>query len=141
MCPATMALLWSACLRASALLSLAVKPVSERCFAPANPSLAMQVYASYKYRRDFAEVAKAEGRAVQLLEPLQQEAAARGWVQGPLGAGAAVGPSGGSGERKTALDRPTMRQAIAWEFALRAIHEREVSPGRAESHGIASMPP
>ena len=103
-------------------------PVSRRARAGPGPAphvpcrpcrAAPQVYASYKYRRDFAETAKAGGRLLELLRPLPREAARRGAVEGPAGG-------------QLTLDAPSMRQAIAWELALHAIHGREVG-GRGAS--------
>lgn len=89
-----------------------------REYASHDPAL--QVYASYRYRRDFAETAKAGGRLAALLQPLLREAALQGAVEGPAEGGA---------QGALPLDPPTMRQAIAWELALHAIHQREVRPG------------
>lgn len=84
----------------------------------------VQVYASYRYRRDFAEVAKAGGDAVAALRPLSLDVARSGeW--GPLPSSSA--DSRGEGAQAARLDPPAMRQAIAWEFVLRAIHAKEVS--------------
>lgn len=112
------------------------------CDASPWPVCDAQVYASYRYRRDFAEVAKGGSQGVErLLRPLPRAAAAAGAVgaEGAPGSsvhssslhaggggGGAAGGVGGSLE----LDPPSMRQAIAWEFALRAIHQREVRRGK-----------
>ena len=109
-----------------------------------------QVYASYKYRRDFAEVAKAGGALLGMLWPLPRDAASRGAVQGPPGnnstSTSGSGSSSSSSKRgveggvETRLDPPNMRQAVAWEFVLRAIHEREVGDGCGTAgHGTAVL--
>ncbi|GAB4814711.1 hypothetical protein N2152v2_001757 [Parachlorella kessleri] len=106
------------------------------------------VYASYKYRRDFAEVAKAGARLLGMLRPLPREAASRGAVPGPPGTGlpptnGSISTSdGGGGVDTTPLDPPSMRQAVAWEFVLRAIHEREELAAEQrlrEEHGAQSV--
>ncbi|KAK9915278.1 hypothetical protein WJX75_007018 [Coccomyxa subellipsoidea] len=76
----------------------------------------MQVYASYKYRRDLAEAAKVTGimgRSRQLKRSEAEHLLADevGWGDG--------------GEADVALDPPTVRQAIGWSFALRNIRRME----------------
>lgn len=78
----------------------------------------MQVYASYKHRRDFAEVAKANGKLGDMLVHLPQEAEIEGVYPG-FGVSSNEVPG-------VPLDAPSMRQSIAWEFALRAMHLKEV---------------
>lgn len=69
--------------------------------------LRAQVYASFTYRRDFAEVIKGGLQAGQ-LRPLDEASARSGQVAA------------------AALGAPEMRQSMAWEFVLRAIREQEV---------------
>ncbi|BDA43750.1 probable chaperone protein DnaJ at C-terminar half [Coccomyxa sp. Obi] len=76
----------------------------------------MQVYASYKYRRDLADAAKVAGimgRSRQLRRSEAEHLLADevGWGDG--------------GEADVALDSPTVRQAIGWSFALRNIRRLE----------------
>ncbi|KAK9814057.1 hypothetical protein WJX72_000065 [[Myrmecia] bisecta] len=75
----------------------------------------MQVYASYTYRRDLTEAAKEPGM-LSRTRVLKAEEAARGLV-----AAARSGPT------LVDLDAPAMRQAIAWEFALRNIRTNEAA--------------
>ncbi|PSC74179.1 CHD3-type chromatin-remodeling factor PICKLE isoform B [Micractinium conductrix] len=76
---------------------------------------ALQVYASYKYRRDYARMMHGPWVAKR-LEPLPEADAERGSWGGPILAG---GWQGGD------LDPPAVRQAIAWEFVLRDLREAE----------------
>lgn len=66
-----------------------------------------QVYASYHYRRDLVHAAQVDG-ALTAARPLPDDALAAGLPTG------------------TVVQAADVRQAIAWEFALRAMREREV---------------
>ena len=74
----------------------------------------MQVYASFKYRRDLAEAAKTPLKFVtgQQLSAAEAESL-RIWDK----------KHGFSWQ----IDPPNMRQGLAWEFALRGIHHLQVS--------------
>ncbi|KAL4452672.1 hypothetical protein ABPG75_008334 [Micractinium tetrahymenae] len=75
----------------------------------------LQVYASYKYRRDYAAAVHGPW-ALKHLQPLPEADAARG----------SYGSSPLHGRWQGAeLDLPAMRQAIAWEFVLRDLREAE----------------
>ncbi|KAL4856717.1 Chaperone protein DnaJ [Chlorella vulgaris] len=81
----------------------------------------LRVYASYKYRRDYAQVANSTW-ALKHLQPLPAADARAGChLSTPL-----VGPA----PLPADLDPPAMRQAIAWEFVLRGIREAEQEAAR-----------
>eukprot|EP00884_Botryococcus_braunii_P003386 jgi/Botrbrau1/13048/Bobra.0187s0010.1 len=80
--------------------------------------LSMQVYASYKYRRDLVKAAQVPGILSRSRQITAEEAHALmardvGWA------------SREEQHEDVELDPPTMRQAIAWGFALRAIRRNE----------------
>lgn len=79
----------------------------------------MRVYASFKYRRDYAQVVN-RSWSLKRLQPLPEADAARGNYVSATLTGRAQGAD---------VDPPTMRQAIAWEFVLRDIREREPKSG------------
>lgn len=72
-----------------------------------NNTTHVQVYASYQYRRDLVHAAQVDG-ALTAARPM------------PDDVGALELPPG------TVVQAADVRQAIAWEFALRAMREREV---------------
>jgi len=75
----------------------------------------MQIYASYKWRRDFVDGIKSAGSLTR-TRPLK------------LGEAATLSASAGKGQDSVVdLDPPTMRQSVAWELALRTIRMKEVA--------------
>ncbi|KAK9845056.1 hypothetical protein WJX74_010085 [Apatococcus lobatus] len=79
----------------------------------------MQVYASYKYRRDLAEAVKSANAYDQARPMTQSEAQTQDAFASK------------EGSKAVPLDPPTMRQAIAWELALRSIRQREADKAHA----------
>ena len=73
-----------------------------------------QVYASYKYRRDLAEAVKSADAYDRAREVSDDENAYQEVLAGK------------HSSDSVPLDPPTMRQAIAWELALRSIRQQEV---------------
>lgn len=73
----------------------------------------VQVYGSYNYRRDLTNVLKVPGMLSRARSLKQHEAEAGQADVGKLGSPVGLHP-------------PTMRQAIAWELALRNIRQAEV---------------
>lgn len=71
------------------------------------------MYASYQYRRDFAETVKA-GAKVKDLQLIQKAQAHVGELHFPA-----------MFDEPVQLQIPEMRKSLAWEFALRAAHESE----------------
>lgn len=86
--------------------------LEECAFPPSLP--AMQVYASYEYRRDFGEAMKA-GFDLSSLQPLPRPPAHADELRFPKLFPDAV-----------PLHGPGMRASLAWELALRALREKEV---------------
>lgn len=74
----------------------------------------LQICGSFQYRRDFMAPLTA-GSVLQQLQPLGSS---------ELEAGAVLGA--GVGNPPVPLQSPEMRRAMAWEFALLAIREKEV---------------
>ena len=74
----------------------------------------MQIYGSYKYRRDLASAVHGPGTLSRARALKRSEVET---LSAPAGKGGAEVP----------LDPPSMRQAIAWELALRNIRKAEVS--------------
>ena len=74
----------------------------------------LQIYGSYKYRRDLASAVHGPGT-------LSRARALKRFEVETLSA-----PAGKSGT-DVPLDPPSMRQAIAWELALRNMRKAEVS--------------
>ena len=74
----------------------------------------VQIYASYKYRRDLAEAAKSPDACDRARPMTDSEARSQD-------AYASKDKS-----KAVPLDPPTMRQAIGWELALRSIRQHEV---------------
>ena len=72
-----------------------------------------QVYASYNYRRDLTAVVKVPGMLSRARSLRRQEAEAQE-------------ADVGKGDAGVSLHPPTMRQAIAWELAMRNIRQSEV---------------
>ena len=73
----------------------------------------LQVYASYNYRRDLTTVAKLPGMLSRARSLSREEAESQEADVGKADLGVGVHP-------------PTMRQAIAWELAMRNIRQSEV---------------
>ena len=73
----------------------------------------LQVYASYNYRRDLTTVAKLPGMLSRARSLSREEAESQEADVGKADVGVGVHP-------------PTMRQAIAWELAMRNIRQSEV---------------
>ncbi|KAK9868972.1 hypothetical protein WJX84_008119 [Apatococcus fuscideae] len=80
----------------------------------------MQVYASYKYRRDLAEAVKSADAYDRAREVSDDENAYQEVLAGK------------HSSDSVPLDPPTMRQAIAWELALRSIRQQEADKARME---------
>lgn len=76
--------------------------------------LLLQVYASYNYRRDLTVVVKVPGMLSRARSLSRDEAETQEADVGKGDAGVSVHP-------------PTMRQAVAWELAMRNIRQSEVS--------------
>ena len=74
----------------------------------------LQIYGSYKYRRDLASAVHGPGILSRARALKRSEVET---LSAPAGKGGAEVP----------LDPPSMRQAIAWELALRNIRKEEVS--------------
>ena len=74
----------------------------------------LQIYGSYKYRRDLASAVHGPGILSRARALKRSEVET---LSAPAGKGGAEVP----------LDPPSMRQAIAWELALRNIRKAEVS--------------
>lgn len=72
-----------------------------------------QVYASYNYRRDLTTVVKLPGMLSRARSLSREEAASQEADVGKADVGVGLHP-------------PTMRQAIAWELAMRNIRQSEV---------------
>jgi hypothetical protein len=84
--------------------------------------LSILLAASYKYRRDYAQVVNGTW-ALKRLQALPLEQAQAGSHRSATLSG---------GVQAAELDPPAMRQAIAWELVLRDIREAEVGqPGAA----------
>ncbi|KAL0032860.1 hypothetical protein WJX77_003294 [Trebouxia sp. C0004] len=75
---------------------------------------AMQVYASYNYRRDLTHVVKTPGMLSRARSLSRDEAETQEADVGKGDAGVSVHP-------------PSMRQAVAWELAFRNIRQSEVA--------------
>lgn len=75
---------------------------------------AMQVYASYNYRRDLTGVVKVPGMLSRARSLSRDEAETQEADVGKSDAGVSVHP-------------PVMRQAVAWELAMRNIRQSEVA--------------
>ena len=73
----------------------------------------LQVYASYNYRRDLTKVVKVPGMLSRARSLSRKEAEAQEADVGKADVGVSLHP-------------PTMRQAIAWELAMRNIRQSEV---------------
>ncbi|PRW61135.1 domain containing [Chlorella sorokiniana] len=92
----------------------------------------LRVYASYKYRRDYAQVVNSSW-ALKRLQPLPLEDARRGQFLSHL-------PAGSS--QAATLDMPALQQAIAWELVLRNLRETEQRAAEQRllaSHGAAQV--
>ena len=76
-------------------------------------SIHLQVYASYNYRRDLTTVVKVPGMLSRARSLSREEAETQEADVGKADVGVSVHP-------------PTMRQAIAWELAMRNIRQSEV---------------
>ena len=74
----------------------------------------LQVYGSYSYRRDLTNIVKVPGMLSRARSLTRGEAEAEEAQVGKLGSPVGLHP-------------PSMRQAIAWELALRNIRQAEVS--------------
>lgn len=74
----------------------------------------VQIYASYKYRRDLAEAAKSPDACDRARPMTQSEANSQDAY------------ASRDKSKAVPLDPPTMRQAIAWELAHRSIRQHEV---------------
>lgn len=99
------------------------------------PACLLQVYASYIYPRDLAEAVKSTHAAEAARQMTQDEHDSQ------------VAYVGKEGAPSIPLDPPTMRQAIAWELALRSIRQVEVrilhddsGIGSASSIAMVSSP-
>ena len=73
----------------------------------------LQVYASYNYRRDLINVVRTPGMLSRSSSLSRDEADTQEADVGKGDAGVSVHP-------------PTMRQAVAWELAMRVIRQSEV---------------
>ena len=73
----------------------------------------LQVYASYNYRRDLTNVVRTPGMLSRARSLSRDEAETQEADVGKGDAGVSVHP-------------PTMRQAVAWELAMRVIRQSEV---------------
>lgn len=71
------------------------------------------MYASYNYRRDLTKVVKVPGMLSRARSLSREEAEAQEADVGKADVGVSLHP-------------PTMRQAIAWELAMRNIRQSEV---------------
>lgn len=74
----------------------------------------LQVYASYNYRQDLTKVVKVPGMLSRARSLSREEAETQEADVGKADVGVSLHP-------------PTVRQAIAWELAMRNIRQSEVS--------------
>lgn len=79
----------------------------------------MQIYASYKWRRDFVKGIKTSG-CLTRTRPLKEAEAILCSAQ-----------AGRGHDRQVDVDVPNMRQSVAWELALRAIRIKETAKAAA----------